>query len=619
MCGICGIIHKDIPLIPPPLVEAMSATMVKRGPNGYGEYYDTNVGMGMRRLSIIDLKQGWQPLFSADRQIVAFQNGEIYNYQTLQQELQSNGYTFLTHSDTEVLAHGFAAWGIEGLLQRIDGMYALAIYDQRQRKIYLARDRFGEKPLFYVHTSDFFAYSSNTIALNILPWVESNIHRSSLAYYLALHYIPGEQTIFEQIKRVLPGEYLCIYCDSLQMQISKYYTIPLRKPTKPLHAQQVAERIEESVTSRLIADVPVGIFLSGGLDSSVIAAIAAKQHPQIDTFSMGFHAKAVDESVYAQQVATMIQSRHHHFYFDEQAFLELVPQVAIALDEPVGDQALLPLYWLCREAKKHVTVVLSGEGGDEIFGGYGYYEDFAEQPNVFETIKRKLWRTPKNFSVNLNTLINNSKPITPSGFPLLTDQQTRIRLLGSNEFNESFEMQFIDQLNCTYNPLQRATMADMRTWLPDDLLIKFDRMAMAHSLEGRAPYLQPEIVEIGLNLPSKEKIWNGNKKRYFKGLASSWLPDTIIHRRKQGFILPMRQWICQWFEQYGSAKTYFTRSSIADINMTELITIVNDDLNNGIVRERLLFALILLMEWHVAYKKRISEQKMSKNCIFLTY
>ncbi|MBN2357455.1 asparagine synthase (glutamine-hydrolyzing) [candidate division KSB1 bacterium] len=608
MCGIVGIAHKDCQQIENEILQQMSATMINRGPDGYGEYYDRNIGMAMRRLSIIDLAHGWQPFMSNAGNVVAFQNGEIYNYRILQQELKHAGYCFKTDSDTEVLAHGYAAWGIDGLLQRLDGMYAIAIYDKIRRELHLARDRFGEKPLFYIHADDYFVYSSNTVALNILPWLDIKIDPESLAYYLALHYVPGDKTIFTHIHRVLPGERLCFHIDAFRKNILPYYELPLQNSLTRPSKHRLIQTIESSVKSRLIADVPVGVFLSGGIDSSVIAAIAAQYQPRIDTFSMGFHASEVDESRYAQQVADQIHSNHHHFYFDEQTFMTLLPEVVSSLDEPVGDQALLPLYWLCREAKKYVTVVLSGEGGDEIFGGYGYYEDFVDDRRFLEKIKTYFTRHSPSPPL-LDSLINNPIPTTPSGFPLLTDQSTRELLIGIYHGVNGFETQLLKKLNLCQDRLQRAMAADIFTWLPDDLLVKFDRMAMRHSLEGRAPYLHPEIVAMGLNLPPKEKIFRGNKKRYFKNIAGQWLPQTIIHRRKQGFILPMRQWIQQWFAQHGGAQRYFCKINFPHLNVRELDKLVQDDINAGILRERLLFAMIILFEWYAEYTTRIQRFK----------
>ncbi len=604
MCGIVGLIDINREKIPKSLIEAMRDVMLTRGPDGEGSFLEGSIGMAMRRLSIIDLDHGWQPLTSLNGQIVAFQNGEIYNYKLLKKELEQQGFSFKTNSDTEVLAHGFAQWGIEKLLEKIDGMYAIAILDRRTRELHLARDRFGEKPLFYCYTQGRFAYSSNMLALAALPWFSNEIDSQSLDRYLALHFIPGDRTIFTGIKRVLPGERLCISIDKPEPQRYGYYRIPIDKQQR-VSDKQLAQKLEEAISSRLIADVPVGVFLSGGLDSSIVAAIAARHNPQIDTFSMGFHSKNHDESVYAKLVSQAIGSNHHHFMFDENSFAKLLPEVAATLDEPIGDQAMLPLYWLCKEARQQVKVVLSGEGADEIFAGYSYYATFPAKKSWKNTIKALVYRW-HSLSNSDKRLAHNALPITPSGFPLLADAAQREKLTGrSHSIMDEWEQEFIEWLESAQNILQRASSSDMVTWLPEDLLVKYDRMAMAHSLEGRAPFLQPRLVEIGLQLPERERMSNGVSKIALRRLAKRWLPKEIIQRRKQGFVLPMEDWLKQWFDSHGGVDSYFATLEFPGLDMEQVCQIVNDDFKQGISRTRLIFALVLLIEWYKSFSEKL--------------
>ena len=602
MCGIVGLIDASGRFSKSEVVSRMADVMLKRGPDGYGEFVEPPLAMAMRRLSIIDLEHGWQPFFSSDNQIVAFQNGEIYNFKELRNPLERKGYVFKSHSDTEVLAHGFAEWGIDGLLERIDGMYALAILDKRAKTLYLARDRFGEKPLFYVCSQGRFAYGSTVRSLALLPWVSEDIEPKAVDYYLALHYVPGEMTFFKSIKRVLPGEYLKVPLNDPQPEVLRYYRPELGATVRPSD-DDLAGLIEQSVGSRLIADVPVGVFLSGGLDSSLIAAIAAKKQPHIMTFSMGFESKAHDESSAASLVAKTIGSSHHRFLFNEESFIKLLPQVAAALDEPVGDQAMLPLYWLCREARKQVTVVLAGEGADEIFAGYSYYKRFLNSEKYPNEAVPNGHR-----SCNLNHLISNDDPITPSGFPLLTDAATRMRLIGGGKYAvSSWESEILKWLDTANDPLQRATAGDLGTWLPDDLLVKFDRMAMAHSLEGRAPYLHPAIVKAGLFLPQQQRMDRSNSKIALRRVAVKWLPQEILDKPKQGFVLPMKKWLKQWFESHGSVADYFASRTVDFLDMSETVRLVQDDVKKGVANERLLFALVLLFEWHKSHKRFVRD------------
>jgi asparagine synthase (glutamine-hydrolysing) len=604
MCGIVGLIDNSIENIPVTLIEMMRDVMLTRGPDGDGNFIEGSVGMAMRRLSIIDLEHGWQPLTSQNGQIIVFQNGEIYNYKQLKKELEQEDFCFKTNSDTEVLAHGFVAWGIEKLLDKIDGMYAIAILDRRNRQLHLARDKFGEKPLFYCHTEGRLAYASNMLSLAILPWVSNEIDTLGLDRYLALHFIPGTGTIFKDIKRVLPGERLCISIDNPDPIRHRYYQLPIDKEIK-LSDEILAESIENAVTSRLVSDVPIGILLSGGLDSSIVAAIAAQHHPQIDTFSMGFNSKAHDESIYAKQVSQFIGSKHHHFMFDENNFLELIPQVAAALDEPIGDQAMLPLYWLCKEARQHVKVVLSGEGADEIFAGYSYYDNFVTKKSWKTSIK-SLFNPWRSIPDTYQSLTNNSLPMTPSGFPLLSNESERKNLIGEiYSERDEWEHDFMNWLNHAQNPLQKASGADMGTWLSDNLLVKYDRMAMAHSLEGRAPFLQARLAEMGIQLPADERMSNGVSKIALRRVAAHWLPKEILQRRKQGFVVPMEKWLQQWFDSHGGVNTYFSAVKFPSLDIDQLANIVNHDFQNGIRRTRFIFALILLIEWHRIFTEKL--------------
>ena len=610
MCGIVGLIDTVEGRVPEGLLATLRDSMILRGPDGEGHYFDGPVAMAMRRLSIIDLEGGWQPLFSREGQVVAFQNGEIYNYRELRHQLEGRGCNFSSHSDTEVLAHGFAEFGMDGLLARIDGMYAMAILDRASRELHLARDRFGEKPLFYTCSKGRFAYSSSLLALASLEWVNVELDGEAMDRYLALHYVPGEQTIFKSIKRVLPGERLVIPLDDPAPRRNRYYTPELGNQKK-IADDDLAELIEKAVESRLVADVPVGVFLSGGLDSSVIAAIAASKQPRISTFSMGFSSASHDESRYAQVVAEAVGSSHHHFMFDEESFRSLLPLVASALDEPVGDQAQLPLHWLCQEARRHVKVALSGEGADEIFAGYGYYQGHAGEISWRDKLKAQLGRSDGDGG--LQRLILNAEPVSPSGFPLLTDAAGRQRLTGASSAEVSgWEASLIDWLNKSNGSLQRATATDVMTWLPDDLLVKFDRMSMAHSLEGRAPFLAPRVVETGLRLPQSQKMNAATSKIALRRIASRWLPREILERPKQGFVLPMGRWLAQWFQSQPSVRDYFLERAMPGLDMAEVARLTAQDLSEGVRRERVLFALVLLIEGHQSFKSRRYE--LARKC-----
>ena len=597
MCGIAGVLdlHTDAPLRPQ--LERMLGWMLKRGPDGSGEYVDGSLAMGMRRLAVIDLEGGWQPLYSADGQVVAFQNGEMYNYRELRAELQRDGFAFRTNSDTEVLAHGYVAWGIDGLLQRVDGMFAYAIFDRRTGELHLARDRFGEKPLFYAAADGRFAWASNLLALASLPWVDIDTDPQALDDYLAVHYVAGPRTFFRGVQRLLPGHRLSLRIADPVPAVARYYRPDLAEAGRVSDAE-LADAMEYAVRSRLVADVPVGVFLSGGLDSSLITAIAARAQPGIMTFSMGFESTAHDEAEHAQRVADYCGTRHHRFRFDADSFETLLPQVAAELDEPLGDQAALPLFWLCREARQHVTVALSGEGADELFAGYGYYRQFLGVGGFAQRLADRLRGRVATRAPDLRRFTRNPTPVTPSGFPLLTDPADREQLTGHPVHSgDAWESRLIEWLDTASDPHKRAMAADLGTWLPDDLLVKFDRMGMASSLEGRAPYLTPQLARLALRSKAQARMTLTDSKRALRRVARRWLPRDILERPKQGFVLPMKAWLRSWFETHGGVLNYFGADVLPDLDASAVQRLVQRDLDEGLNRERLLYALVMLAEW----------------------
>src|SRR5262245_56931724 len=581
--------------------------MLHRGPDGKGEYCSGQLVIGMRRLSVIDLQGGWQPLFSRAGRVAAFQNGEIYNHRVLRAELEARGYVFRTQSDTEVLAHGYDCWSIDGLLGRLDGMFALAIHDQDSNELHLARDRFGEKPLFYSARPDGFVFSSTLLAASTMPWVSDDIDLLSLDRYLALHFTPGRCTILRDVERVLPGERLSIKLDEFAVQRRRYYVPHLGFPQR-VGDDVLAAELEHAVRSRLISDVPVGVFLSGGVDSSMIAAIACSANPDIVTFSMGFDNPHVDESEAARTVAKHIGSRHYEFVFNRSHFDKLVAEVAGAWDEQLGDQAILPLFWLSREVKKHATVVLSGEGADEIFARYNYYQSFIDDGDWRALLRSLLDPAAAPLSaVATNRLLIDSARCTPSGFPLLSSASDRADLLSANPSQDDrWERDLVSWFASAHDPLQRATAVDLATWLADDLLVKVDRMTMANSVEGRAPFLAPALVEYALNLPRVQRMTKTAAKIALRRIAERYLPADIVKRRKQGFVLPMRTWLESWFKFHGNPASYLARRPFPSLNSARAANLVTADLAAGVQRERLLFALIMLLEWWAGFQSRRS-------------
>lgn len=588
MCGIVGIIDRNDSNINNN-IRNMLNVIFKRGPDGEGHYSENGIELAMRRLSIIDIEGGQQPFYSNNRTAIVFQNGEIYNYLELRDELKKLGYIFTTHSDTEIIGYGYTAWGIDKLLEKLDGMFAISIYDKTLNKLFLIRDRFGEKPLYFSLKQDSksFAYASDLKAILNLDWVDKKYSSTALSRYLMLGFSIGRDSIIESIKRVLPAHYISLDLKTFELKENCYYIPNTFTYNYKNKEEELKNRLENSVDLRLRSDVPVGVFLSGGIDSSIIAAISAKKHQKIDTFSMGFHSDKYDESIYAKEVAEYINSNHHHFMFDESKFVELLPVVVSELDEPLADQATLPTYWLAEEAKKFVSVVLSGEGSDEVFGGYGYYNQF------------------QNRNEN-SSIVDNQKYITPSGFPLLMSiKDCKIFMNDKFESSTAYEKQLVDFLDVNEDGIKKAMISDLMTWVPNNLLVKLDRMTMANSLEGRVPFLSHRIVDFSYSLKQNDWIKNNINKEILRNVAKKYLPISIFKRKKQGFVLPMDKWIKKWFEKE-SVKEFFSKREIKELNTTKIIKWIEMQLKQESFNQRLIFAFIILYEWH---KIHISELK----------
>ena len=594
MCGILGAIESRRGVNPTEL-RVLNESMIRRGPDGDGFFYSScgRLGMAMRRLAVIDLAGGWQPLFSEDRQVAAMQNGEIYNHHELRADLESHGHVFRTRSDSEVLVHGYEEWGLHGLLDRLDGMFALAIADMRGRKLHLARDRFGEKPLYYHAAPGRFAYASQLLTLAAYPGIDSSWDPEAIYWYLALHYFPGDCTILPGIRKLRPGHALSVDWDTGRFHIERYWRLQ-ETGDEPCNVESLQQQLDRAVRSRLVADVPVGVFLSGGLDSSLIAALATRHSPRIATFSMGFAEASHDERPFAQQVANALGTEHRHYEFDETSFHELLPNAIGAMDEPNGDPAILPVYWLSQAAVRDVKVVLCGEGADELFAGYGYYT--APQRNT----PLKLWRRWRS-----RCQLLQKENITPSGFPLLTTERERLEWLGLSRAPQpaAWLSDLVNGWSRTTDPLRRRCLADIETWLPEDLLMKLDKSTMAHGLEGRAPYLSPKLARTAFALPRTQKIDGDRNKAILREVAERVLPPAIAQRRKQGFVLPMRQWLVN------RVTSEFVEDLVPAAKLTEdagsLVRMLRQEVSNGIERERLSYALLVLVEWAIHARERI--------------
>ena len=565
MCGIAGYATFDPRAqADASAIRGMLTCISHRGPDDEGEYIDQGVVLGHRRLSIIDVAGGHQPLFGARPSTVVICNGEIYNYRELTRELRSHGHVFRSASDSEVAAHAYDEWGLD-FLDRLDGMFALVLWDGAARRLLLARDRLGEKPLYYTRTNDLLLFASELTALLKHPDVSAELDYEAVSEYLAMEYVAAPRTILRDSRKLEPG--CALILENGELKHHRYWAIEPRVTIEASYQDAVLmlrEKLDRAVSSRLVSDVPLGVFLSGGLDSSAVAAIAA-QHGALDTFSIGFTEKSFDESSYARKVAQHIGSRHHERIFTGAEMPELVPRLPAMLDEPLGDASILPTALLSSFAREHVTVALGGDGGDELFAGYPMHQaqrvarlarltpppvralagamaravpvahtNFALPFKVLTFLKGAGARAPLNHALWMSSFAPREQK------QLLTDDAWQRAGAGREAFRAVWETW---QRSEGAPPLARATHLDATTYLPNDILMKVDRASMRVALEVRAPFLAREVAEFAFSLPDRFRMRRGSGKRLLKDAMRVLLPNEIIDRPKKGFGIPVAAWL----------------------------------------------------------------------------
>lgn len=564
MCGIAGIIKRQGNILEGEL-KTICNSLKLRGPDDEGYFIERGIGLGHRRLSIIDLEAGSQPMYSEDRNIVLVFNGEIYNFIQLRKNLVKDGFSFRTQSDTEVLIVAYQAFGLEGLLNRIEGMYAFALYDKNKDVIYLVRDRFGEKPLYYSAGKDIFLFASELKAIETqLP--SKKIDLEALNLFLSLTYIPAPFTIYEGVKKLEAGHYISLESNGSFSKHKYYDILENLKDKSPLTDYSVAKEqlkdlLYKSVKQRMIADVPIGAFLSGGIDSSIITAIMAElSEKPINTFSIGFMEKDYDESARAQLVADKVKSNHTVHFLDYKDVVHLVDHIILNYDEPFGDSSALPSYYVAKLACEHVTVVLTGDCADELFGGYEKYlgqwyaEKLQKLPKVIATpLKFIVQRLPHNRLTN--SILRRAKKVINSADLSAFDLHYNYMCLGFNDTERLSLLKDgkfkdvktdIEKLYCSYqkgSELEKGFYTDMKIVLEGDMLTKVDRICMQNSLEARVPFLDSKLVEAAYRMPVAYKIKGKEKKRILKDTFKHLLPDETVKYRKKGFGVPVDYWL----------------------------------------------------------------------------
>jgi asparagine synthase (glutamine-hydrolysing) len=569
MCGIAGFAGAGDETV----LRRMTDAIQHRGPDAEGFWTDGAEGifLGHRRLSIVDLAGGAQPMWTRDGAFGVVFNGEIYNHEELRAELKARGCEFATdHSDTEVLLHGYREWG-ESFVNRLNGMWAFVIYDRAKKRLFGSRDRFGKKPLYYFHEGGAFGFASEIPALLQHPDCPRKISALSLKKYFAYCYIPAPRSIFERVWK-LPGGWSFTYdADARELKTWRYWEFVLEP--EPLNGiderktsewcEQISSALEAATKRRLMSDVPLGIFLSGGIDSSAIAALAAKHVPagQLNTFSIGFDEPSFDESKYARLMAERIGSRHHHETLGLDRTADLLPDIIAKLGEPLGDGSLLPTYLLSRFTRQHVTVALGGDGGDELFAGYDPFRALRSAERYARLVPRPLHHAIR--------LAASRLPVSHANISL--DFKIKRTLMGLSHppklWNavwmgalEPAEIEALFREPCdpeeiyseaieTWDRCRQPNLADRTLqfftclYLPDAVLAKVDRASMMCSLEARSPFLDIEVVDIARRIPWQLKLRGGQTKWILKKALAPLLPSEIVDRPKKGFGMPIGRWL----------------------------------------------------------------------------
>jgi asparagine synthase (glutamine-hydrolysing) len=634
MCGICGIYgdgglgEKDREL-----VRRMCSVIVHRGPDGDGFHDGERAVLGMRRLSIIDLVTGDQPIYNEDRTVAVVYNGEIFNFPELRRDLEARGHKFATRADTEVIVHLYEEEA-EGFVHRLNGMFAIALWDEKRRRLVLARDRMGVKPLHYSERDGRLFFASEIKSL-LAAGEPRDLDPESLARFFAFEYIPAPRSVFKGVRKLPPGHLLI--AEAGRSRIVPYWNVAYRPSAGILGtrtdarseddiARELAERLKESVRKRLISDVPLGVFLSGGMDSSTVTALMAENAPgRIKTFSIGFKEESFDEIPYARRVAEAFGTAHTEFVVESSMVRDLVPTLMGYLDEPLADASVIPTYLISKLAREHVTVALAGDGGDELFCGYDTYKawrvarTWRKLPRFIRSglARRVAGLLPaskkrlsfefkaKKFLAGIDYPPEIANTIWWGAYP----PEERAKLLAPDfaaSLREDPYEPIGDHLR-VYSPkdeLDRICYLDLKLYLQDDLLVKVDRMSMANSLEIRVPFLDYTFVEFAASIPNSLKLRGMQTKYILKKAMAERLSAEIRNRPKIGFDIPLGPWL------RGELKS-FAQDVLAPANLRKhgflneayVARVLDEHLSGRHNHRQLLWPLLIFQFWYDRYAK----------------
>jgi len=642
MCGICGRINFNNTPVSDDLLHRMCQTIIHRGPDSEGVFNSqsqitnpkSQIGLGIRRLAIIDLTTGDQPIHNEDKSVWLVLNGEIYNFQELRDDLLKKGHSFYTKTDTEVIVHLYEEYGVD-CLQHLRGMFALALWDNNKGQLFLARDRLGKKPLYYAQTDKparpdgrsggYLIFGSEMKAILANPEVKKEIDLEALDYYLTYYYIPSPLSIFKGIRKLPPASYLVCSPQGSGagdanglVKIERYWNIDYRAKhslSQKEYCNRIMELLEESTKIRMISDVPLGALLSGGIDSSAIVGLMARNSSRpVKTFSIGFGETDYSELKYAKLVAERFKTEHHEFIVTPKV-IDILPDLVWHYGEPYADSSMLPSYYVARETRRHVTVALNGDGGDENFAGYPRY--LAQKLMSFSALKltSKLANLiipslgaadPKSFFTRLKrfTAVAGLNPAQRYLHWQLCFNAANRQQLYSNQVKESLKQTAENYLLDIYNnakadnSLDRMLYTDVNSYLPEDLLVKMDIASMANSLESRSPFLDHKLMEFSAGIPAGLKLKGLTLKYILKKALKGFLPDEILTRGKMGFGVPISRWFRGELKEYLQAtlspETILKRGYLQPEPIQNLI---QQHLSGQVDHGARLWALLVLELW----------------------
>jgi asparagine synthase (glutamine-hydrolysing) len=622
MCGICGKLEFDREKqVPSSLLKSMADAIRHRGPDDEGFYTSGQIGLGFRRLSIIDLEGGHQPLSNENGTVWIVFNGEIYNYRSLREELLAKGHVFTTKSDTEVIVHLYEEYGSD-CVQKLRGMFAFAIWDSTNSTLFLARDRVGIKPLYYYVGKSFISFGSEMKAILADPAVKREVDPQIIDRFLTYYYVPGEATLLRDLFKLEPGHVLIAKNGNFETR--KYWDLDFsgaaNHHSSNGYQRQLVELLDEAVQLHMISDVPIGFLLSGGLDSTAMLSFAARKTDEpISTYTVGFASPGlVDERPYARLAAEKFGSTHHEISMSSDEFVDFLPRYVWHMEEPVVEPPAVALFYVSKLARQYVKVLISGEGGDEAFGGYQNYRNnfwFETMKRAFGPLRGSVGQSMGMLGQLLNSRVLSkygpcmggelqdyylSRASTPFQFFNQVDSGLYSQEM-SRKVNKSRSTDIVRKHHsnaANYGFLEKMLYVDTKTWLPDDLLVKADKMTMANSVELRVPFLDHKLLEFAAGLPRNQKVRGFTTKYIAKKALAEHVPEEILYRRKVGFPVPYEAWLRTEMREWVNgilrdprtvSRGYFQQKTVEDLLQRY---------QSGVNYSKEIFALVVLELWH---------------------